>query len=51
FAVMPEGAISIRVGMKLTNANYNIRSWQDVRSLLSRLAATSPVIQKLNINE
>ena len=44
FAVMPEGAISIRVGMKLTNANYNIRNWQDVRKLINGLTAATPVI-------
>jgi trehalose 6-phosphate synthase/phosphatase len=49
FAVMPEGAFSIRVGMKLTHANYNIRNWQDVRSLLSRLAAITPVIQNPDV--
>ena len=46
FAVMPEGAISIRVGMKLTNAIYNIRSWQEVRKLLNNLASITPVIQE-----
>lgn len=46
FAVMPEGAISIRVGMKLTNANYNIRSWQDVRTLLRRLSNIHHVVHE-----
>ncbi|MCC5920174.1 MAG: bifunctional alpha,alpha-trehalose-phosphate synthase (UDP-forming)/trehalose-phosphatase [Cyclobacteriaceae bacterium] len=41
FKVMPDEAISIRVGYTYTNANYNIKSYEEVRELLKLLGSSS----------
>ncbi len=42
FAVLPKSAYSVRVGLRLSKARFNLRSVQDVRSLLRRLGETLP---------
>ena len=37
FAVLPQDAYSIKVGMRMSKAKYNLRSCTDVRSLLDQL--------------
>lgn len=37
FAVLPESAYSIKVGLSASQAKFNIKSWIDVRSLLDEL--------------
>jgi trehalose 6-phosphate synthase/phosphatase len=37
FAVLPESAYSIKVGLSASQAKFNINSWIDVRSLLDEL--------------
>jgi len=37
FAVLPDSAYSIRVGMSVSKAKYNVNSFRDVRALLARL--------------
>ncbi len=37
FAVLPETAYSIRVGMSVTRARFNVHSYREVRALLERL--------------
>jgi len=37
FSVLPETAFSIKVGMRVSKARYNVRSYRDVRSLLEQL--------------
>ena len=39
FAVLPAKAFSIKVGMRVSKARYNVRSYRDVRSLLEQLEA------------
>ena len=37
FAVLPESAYSIKVGLSPSQAKFNVNSWIDVRSLLEEL--------------
>ena len=37
FSVLPETAYSIKVGMRVSKARFNVRSYRDVRSLLEHL--------------
>jgi trehalose 6-phosphate synthase/phosphatase len=39
FAVLPQTAYSIKVGLKMSKARYNVKSVPDVRSLLEQLVA------------
>lgn len=41
FLVLPVDAFSIKVGVEETNANYYIKSWQSIRSILQRFTALS----------
>jgi trehalose 6-phosphate synthase/phosphatase len=42
FAVLPPSAYSIKIGQRISKAKYNLRSVQDVRALLEKLAVHSP---------
>lgn len=48
FRALPAAAFSIRVGMSATHAHYNIRSSNDVISLLRALAAADPAVPPAN---
>jgi trehalose 6-phosphate synthase/phosphatase len=37
FAVLPKDAFSVKVGLRLSKARFNLKSFHDVRSMLSRL--------------
>jgi trehalose 6-phosphate synthase/phosphatase len=37
FAVLPDSAISIKVGLRISKARYNVKSYHDVRALLQSL--------------
>lgn len=37
FAVLPDSAYSIKVGLRISKARYNVRSYLDVRSILNTL--------------
>jgi len=42
FAVLPPSAHSIKIGQRISKAKYNLKSVQDVRALLEKLAGQSP---------
>jgi trehalose 6-phosphate synthase/phosphatase len=37
FSVLPESAYSMKVGLRVSKARYNVRSYRDIRSLLEQL--------------
>ena len=41
FAILPNTAISIKIGMGNTHAKYRLRSWKSMRNLLKKIADSS----------
>jgi len=41
FAVLPRDAYSVKIGLSKTGANYRLKSWKSMRSILKRLADIS----------
>ncbi len=50
FELLPDTAITIRVGMKKTHAIYNCQSYKEVRKLLKQLGTVSTKKKALSIN-
>lgn len=41
FAVLPKGSYSVKIGLNKTAANYRLKSWKSMRSVLNKLAELS----------
>lgn len=41
FAVLPKDAYSVKIGLNKTGANYRLKSWRSMRTILKRLADIS----------
>ena len=45
FSVLPRNAYSVKIGLSKTGANYRLKSWKSMRSILKRLADISADIK------